>query len=345
MNVAISLSKDNRFILRAAARCFMHVKEPDKALFYLHKTSLSQHDPWLLATEISVGEALQKRSRNIKRGVQLLSGQYFSPRALSELAGAIGTIEFKSGALKASRKLFKQSLVDPTENTAAQAEWISGRIGTEFVIERDKIPALYEANSRHYMKLGDHKKSYEQAVIWFEFQPFSSRPACFGSYVASMCLHDHQKALDIIEMAPPSSFGSITLQNNHAFALASLDRTTEALHVLQQIDLENLPEEDKYTLLATYGTICFRSEKLADGRESYEKAVKEFKKLGLRNKAAAALLYWGREEQRVLNIARSTLLLKEALDISKVVGPSEIKSYAETLLIRVDPVGPSPLNN
>ncbi len=330
MEVALGLAHENRFILRAATRCFLHVGDHEKALYHLRRSQLAKIDPWLLSTEIATGEALQKRSKNIKLAQSILHSQSFSPRSLSELAGTIGTIELREGAKKKSKKLFIQSLIDPNENAAAQAEWVNKDLDFTLPPIAKDIPCRYEADSRILYREKDYEASLEKANQWLLFQPFSSRPALFASYIAAVCLEDYHAAIDIINETKQFSPHNPTLSNNLAFALASLDRVDEAKIALFSVDPETLDPTDKSIFAATYGLINYRSGEREEGKALYETAVNNFKKLKDLQRAALALFFWGREERRLAG--EGDAILKESIELGKSQNLFEIQDRALLLL-------------
>ena len=123
--IALALNSENRFVLRSSSRFFLHIDKPEKALYFLRKSANAKTDPWLIACEISISDSFRIKPQHIKRGKQALESPDLSPFSKSELAGTIGTLEIFNGALKKGKKLFKSALIDPTENTIAQAVWLS----------------------------------------------------------------------------------------------------------------------------------------------------------------------------------------------------------------------------
>ena len=108
ISIALNLSSENRFIIRAAARHSLHMDDPERALFILRQSDVIEHDPWLIASEISISEAFHKRSKHIKFAEQMLFASDISPKNLSELFGTIATLEVKNGALKRAKKLLSR---------------------------------------------------------------------------------------------------------------------------------------------------------------------------------------------------------------------------------------------
>lgn len=52
----------------------------------------------------------------------MVESNALAPRHTSELASAIGTLEFEHGNRKGVRRMFDRAMRDPTENTVAQAD-------------------------------------------------------------------------------------------------------------------------------------------------------------------------------------------------------------------------------
>jgi len=331
MDVAISLSPDNRFILRSATRCYLHANNGEKAHFYLKRSAATAKDPWLLATEISLAEAIHKKSTLVKQARHILESQNFSNKTCSELAGTLGTLEFSSGALRASKKLFHRALLDPTENTIAQTEWMNRTLGIHYEFSLDSIPGVYEAGARILYRGKDYKQSLEYAQQWMDFQPFSSRAASFSSYIASVCLRDHITAIKLIEAAKLSAPHDSTLENNHAFALASLGKIEEAIDVIRKIKVDNLDYMKRNILNATIGMIMYKVGEPIKGHDLYRQAVKYFQNENRKDLASVASLFWGIEESSI-NKEKGAKILNDAISLAKYSNMEEIREIASLIL-------------
>ncbi len=167
VTTALNLAHENRFVLRSIARFFLHIKEPDRALYHLRNAEITWRDPWLLATEISISEAFKLKPKTIREAKSIAASSDSSPRDLTELYGALGTLEANSGETKKAKRMFLSSLEDPNENAFAQAEWIASKIGLN--VDRKfypEIDALFEADARLYLRDGDFKKSFDGGSDW-----------------------------------------------------------------------------------------------------------------------------------------------------------------------------------
>jgi tetratricopeptide (TPR) repeat protein len=330
MSIALSIAGNNRFILRSAARFFLHLDEPDKSLFYLRRSGLSGQDPWIVSAEIAISQGIQESPRLVKKARYMLTNSNLSPWSLNELAAALSTLEARHGSARKSKKLLSQALQEPNENTIAQAEWLASQLDWEIVRPQKEIIAPFEANARYYFRDGDYKQALLCSNEWFRFQPFTSRPAVMASYIASLPLRDYHAAIAIIENAKKSSAESIMLTNNHAFSLASLDKTEEAQNVLSQILPAELTDRERYTILATKGLIEFRKGNIDEGRRMYEKAIAGFKKMGDFHSTAVAAMFRAREEI-LIHSEFATNALKEATTLVKKYQVRELFDYATVL--------------
>jgi len=307
-----SLSKENRFVLRSIARFYLHIEEGEKALRVLRNSSHLKYDPWLIASEISISEALKKNSNFIKQGKNILESEKYSDFDISELAGALGTLEIANGETKKGKKLFKIALIQPNENTLAQAVWLKTKVNLEAEINSKEysIPCEYEADARINYWKGNYDSALLSSKKWFDFQPFSARPASVASYISAVALEDHASAIEIIKDAKNASPNDFLLNNNHVFSLASLDRLAEAKIIFNKINPPTSDLHDKAVYTATKGLLSFREGKSKEGRELYMKAVGIFKDKNDQRAQVVASYFWGLEEKRV-NSKEADIILKK----------------------------------
>ena len=330
MDIAVSLARDNRFVLRSATRCYLHLNSPDKALYHIHKSNLKTVDPWVVSSEIAVSEGTGFRPRLVKLARNLIQDRNFSDWSINELAGSLCTLEVRSGSIRKSKKLLNQALKEPNENTLAQLEWLGRSLREEITRPQKEIVARFEADTWLQLEEGEYQKALAFAKNWYHFQPFSSRSAILASYIASTCLDDNHQAIEIAEEATKSSPDSLMLKNNHAFALASLDRIDEALKITTDLENSLLDESFSYTLAATKGLIQFRKGDLIGGRELYRRSIDGFQKLQDNKSKATAALFLAREETR-LKSRNQQASLEEATKLAKQVGVNALLDIAKAL--------------
>jgi len=330
MEIAVSLGSENRFILRSAARCFLHLDQPEKALFYIRRSLLSHIDPWLVSSEIAIAEGIGTKTKLVKQGQAMIYNQDLSPWSINELAATISTMEARSGSVRKSKKLLVQALQWPNENTMAQAEWLAPGLGKELIRPQKQILAPYEADSRRSFREGDFDEALKQTKDWFRFQPFTSRPAILASYIAAVCCQNDMEAIEIIEKAKTTSPESFLLHNNHAFSLASLGRLEEASEILDRVNKSTLTDIYKNTLAATIGLLEFRKDNFSEGRRLYKTAITGFKNLNEYPSAAIASFFLAREENRI-HSEFGNVALDEAKSLAEKYGVKEIVKYAKKL--------------
>ena len=299
MNTAVSLGRMNRFVVRSAARCFLHLGEPEKSLYYLRRAAASRNDPWLISAEIAVSEGIGRKPKFAATASDMMHDGSFSPWALNELAATLSTLEGKHGNSRKCKRLLSLALREPNENTMAQAEWLSSHMGLEVNPPTRAVAADFEAQARSHFKDGDYLTAFASAEEWYSFQPFTSRPAVLASYIAGVCLDDHPAAIRVLERARQGSPHDFMLLNNLAFSYASLDRLEEANARLSGICDHDLKERDRYILKATCGLVKFRGGSVVEGREYYEQAISGFRRIGDKRALAAAAVFLAREEVRL----------------------------------------------
>src|SRR5690606_5181012 len=123
IEAALRASPANRFVLRSAARFFVHDGEPDRAISAISKSGRSD-DPWIMATQVSLAD-MQRDSRAFRaKDVRSLLNSGLPPAQLVELAIAFATLEISHGAIKPARKLISLFREHLNENAAAQIKWI-----------------------------------------------------------------------------------------------------------------------------------------------------------------------------------------------------------------------------
>ena len=329
VRVALSLNKENRYLLRSASRFFIHKQTPDIALFYLRRSIIGEHDPWVLAAEIAISDFFASTSKRLKLAQKLVGSKSIPKHHLSELASALGTIEIKNGAHKKGKKLFDIALENPTENVVAQASFLHSRnlFGTSQRLQNlNYLTHSYEAETGFKFRSNDFEGALKAAKKWFTYQPFSSRPAVAASYIASVALGEFAEAARIARMGQLASPGEFMLKNNLAFSLASLGKPEEAGKALERINETLLNESQKSVLTATRGVIKFRDGDVAGGRTYYGTAVDSFKKQRDARAEALATFFWAREENKI-GSPQAKRLMSEAQTMLKKNNVTELFSH------------------
>ncbi len=330
IEIALKLDSTNRFVLRSAARFFIHANIAERAYEILRRSERTKHDPWLMAAEVAVASGLDRGSRFAKSGQRMIWDTNYEPLEVTELASAIATLELKSGRQRDARKLFRKALISPTENTVAQVEWASRRISgldEVRVSQFGNVPRIYEAQAWEYYSDGNWNGAINQAWNWLNDQPFSSRPVALGSYLASTVMGDYEEGIRILKRGRIANPEDPMILNNLAFAYASIGRINEAQKAFDLIDLSSVEGVHQVVVTATKGLLAFRSGNVIEGRFLYLNAIENASKYFKRLKIMASI-YYAREEL----LARTTEAEKakrKAFEYSEEVKSKDVRAIVE----------------
>jgi tetratricopeptide (TPR) repeat protein len=300
ITAALSINRQNRFILRSASRFYLHDDQPDRAHYILRTAPNSKDDPWLIAAEIAVASTAGGPSRLVDFGRKMLVKGNHLPFQTTELASALATLELANGKTRSARDLFRLSLIKPTENSLAQAEWALDQVrGLQLDVERyPEVAGKFEAAAWEYFNKGSWELSLANSRAWFSDQAFSSRPAMLASYVSMCIFEDYHQGILILEDSLKANPGNPLLLNNLAFGLAMLGKADAAAESLRRIDMSKLSKFDKAVITATRGLVAYRQHDIDLGRKHYLEALEIAKELEDRKFQAEALFYFAQEEIR-----------------------------------------------
>lgn len=312
MNSAVYLAPDNRYILRSASRLFVHLHEPGRAHDLLKGSTSTQNDPWLLAAEIAVGSVANRSTRFIRAARSMLSQDKYSHFETSELASAVATLEFSGGANRKARQLFRRSIIKPTDNSVAQAEWASRLVGgLDVKLKAKETPFSYEARAGIARYDGDADSVIENCQRWAEDEPFSVRPFELGSYIAVAVIRDFDLGEKFAKSGLFANPDNLALLNNLTVALANKGDMAAADEVFSKIERFEISEQIRPALLATEGLLHFRHKRPEKGQQFYMKAIDEARRLDFKKSRLLALIHLVREEIRI-GSNQSAPLLKDA---------------------------------
>lgn len=273
MRVAVDLAPNHRFTLRSAARLFVHLGDPEYAHRLLVESQTTASDPWLMAAEIAVAAVADASSEFLKDGRQLIKSGEFSPWHLSELAAAVGTVELEHGNHRIGKKLFREALVHPTDNTVGQARWVEHAASIELLDDAVlRTRGAFEARAWQHYYAGLWKDAVEEAECWLADEPYSSRPAALGSCIAGAVLEQYDRAVMIARMGVRANPEDVMLLNNLAFSLINCGELDEAEHVLTPLEAAALDPGQTVVIKATSGLLRFRRSDAGRGRQLYLEA-------------------------------------------------------------------------
>lgn len=329
MECALQISgTTNRYIARSATRMFVHLDDQDRALHLLRKHNNIRRDPWLISSEIAVSGVSGKSSNLVKLGQSLVADRNSNPLDTSELASAIGTLEHTNGKRRAAESYFRASLVCPTENSLAQAQWAQDN-ETKVSIPASAwdIPGSYEAQAMAARTKRKWGEMLQFASAWLRDEPFSLRPAAVGSSIGLTYEHNvigERFASAGLMSAPRNPL----LLNNRAVSRAYLGKLDGAMRDISLALMDPDGRKDPH-LLATIGLLAYRAGHFTFGSECYLTSLSWFSKKKDRASVTLGALHWLREEIRI-----GSPISTEMLDILKkqCVFP-EVSRAPETLAL------------
>ncbi|MGB7587242.1 MAG: hypothetical protein WBM00_00880 [Solirubrobacterales bacterium] len=325
MKVALGLMPNHRYVLRAAARLAVHHGKLEDAHSVIVRAPRTPSDPWLVAAELATAGAAGVRPKLVKRGRRMVKEGDFPPRSTSELASALGTLEFRAGSDRKARRLIEASLEAPNDNAIAQGEWISRSLPSVDV-DLSLLDESAEARAMRHGTAMESEQVLPAAWEWHHDQPFASGPGELGSYHASLAgmYTDGAAIAKAARIANPKEF---LLANNLAFCLLNMGEVEEASEALASIDRDALAEHQLPTYLATYGLLAFRSGNPEVGRTLYQQSIRLDRDPHHRTVAKIMLA----SEELRLHSTHAARLVQEALMAGNEVESDDIKLWLKRL--------------
>jgi len=320
---ALYLDKNNRFIVRSASRFYHHLyDDKDYALKIIKSSDYIKNDPWLISAEIAYSTLLNRHSTMAKLGMEYLKKEVRDYSSITELASAIGTLEANNDKNKEARKYFQQSLVKPNDNSIAQYLWMFKKInGTEIDVANFHIPFAYEAAAQSFYNKNDYLQAYQNAIKWYEDEPYSTRPIRLASYLACTFLDDYKdEGISFLRRGIKMNSDDIALNNNLVYYLIQNNQTDEAVKIFQKKLRKYLQgtldskDNNIISLIATAGLIFYRQKELEYGRILYKQAINLAKKKESKYLIALATVNYIREEFRVTEREESLATLLNQLN-------------------------------
>jgi tetratricopeptide (TPR) repeat protein len=314
--IAINLNNSNRYVVRSVARFFLHIGDIEFAHKILTDSPRIKIDVGLISAEIAFSELMGKKSKFIDQGVGLKDDKNISIMEKNELLAQIATLEYLHGKNSKGRKLVEECLISPNENSLAQFAFLEKKNIIDPIYAINSVIFQYEALARNYFADAEFQKSFENAKAWYDFQPFSNRPATLAVYIASAVLDNYREAIDIAETALKITPSSFLLKNNLAYAYAKNDQITEAVRVLKRINKSEIDDYDKAVLNATTGFIAFKLGNANSAKIGYNEAIKYFRLIKDDISLARALYNYSNVLESI-NKVDSINILREVAELSQ----------------------------
>ena len=300
LHIALNLAPNNRTIVRAVARLYIHTGDLDKARYYLDNCDLVNVDPWVLASEIALLNQMKKSSRLIKRGREMLLNQSYSPLALSELASELSTMDFASGNSKQGKRKLQIVQNHLHENAYAQLIWVSKNVYnlSPLIAEVPSPSCNFEAIAKSNYFMGKWDKAFQYAGKWLEYQPFSRKPALLGSYIAADLIGDIKKAYDAIYCGLKSNPNDSAIVNNYIYISILMNDFSTAQSYMKKASAQFDISAD-VLLTATNGLLLYRTGHPEAGLAKYKEAIAIANRQNNDVLQCKAVIYLAREEKRI----------------------------------------------
>jgi hypothetical protein len=294
VRAAVALAPKSRFVVRSAARYFLHVGEHDQAHSTLLRSPLLATYPWVQASEIAVATVRGKTSMNLKTAQRVVAAEHAVGTQYSELFSAVATVEFVEGSNKKAKQLFQKALAHPNDNSLAQIEWAASKL--KLVVDESALrtPFSFEANSNNSYRRLLMPQAIDFAKQWSTDEPFASRPfetLCYLYSLEERYEEALQAAQDAIRVDDSWNFPS---QLNLMFTrVQNGDLDTGYADLLR---LAKHPEAKAHAahLLANAGALAYATGERALGREFYERAIRAARAKGEPHTEALARAFYAR---------------------------------------------------
>jgi tetratricopeptide (TPR) repeat protein len=294
VRIAVALAPQSRFVIRAAARYFLHIGEHDRAHEILRRSPILRSDPWVQASEIAVATVRGKNSDLLRSALRTLKGQVQIGVDQSELASAVGTVELNEGSSKSARTLFQQSLSSPNDNSLVQAEWAATRLKLAIDSTALSLPLSFEANSNNAYRRLLIPDAIKHAKNWSEDEPYASRP--LGALCYLYCLDgrfvEAEAAVESAIRAEGKPSTSSLL--NKIFVRTELGKLDGAEAELLQVASRPDAKDHAVHILANAGAIAYSNGASENGRDFYLRAIKVARSRGSVSEEALARAYFAR---------------------------------------------------
>ncbi len=338
MNYAVYLAPQSRYIARCAARFYVHINDFDRAKRILLDSGRVNIDPWVMSAEIAVESLMGRSSRYIKTGRKLVMSGNVSPFSSSELCFAICNEDRESGARKDARIMYEKGIVDPNDNSLAQAIFFA-KEDTNINLDIssfNRVVHKHEAEMRKAIRLGDYQEAFIYSLKWMQDYRFEHRPIEFAFGLSCDYLKNYDYAIDIVERFLEFNPTDLAAINNKLYALGLSDKVEEAEIYINQVDIRRYLKDNisnGICLIATYGLLQYRKGNIEEGRELYNKAIEAAKKQNYKNLADKARLNMIREEVHCVDEYDPAILTEmESLNTGDLIETEQLKADIRTEL-------------
>jgi len=328
---AVAMAPASRFIVRSAARYFLHVGDPERAHSILRRSPLFAGDPWIQASEIAVESVRNRTSAIAKKSLRSLLDKRQIATDQTELASAIATIEHYSGSKKNAKRLFNLALSSPNDNSLAQAESLANLL--RLVVDQAALstPLSFEANSHNAYRHLQMEDALASAKRWELDEPFASRPVEFMTFLYSLLGRYQESATAAERGIELDGNKSLSPRLNILFANIKCGQIAGSVHDLQQIARLPGAKDHATHILANAGALAYATHDFDLARDFYRRAVSAAKVRGERETASRAHAFFARSAAESHDPQLDSIL-KDAIELVEQV-PSPAATYVLQQLV------------
>ncbi len=318
---------ENRFVLRAAARMYLHFNDPQRALYLLRRSSLVHVDPWVLAAEVAIATDLEIEPPHLSLARKMLRSDSLPPFHLSELAAGVGSFDFLVGNhARQGRRAIRLSLREPTENALAQARFLAER---RFIDPEELVPSINSQppHSNEFAGFYNYQvEKFEESLLsfraWLRDEPFSSRPTGYIAFLSHTLTGDAREATIVTQHGLRVNPDNFTLKNNLVYYLLQSGKTAQARQEFEKIDTSMTNkdnsvdsgkedvESNKIILKATHGLLQFKEGESLYGEQLYQDAILNAAQSGRLALQTMALIHLAEQQFLVGNLEAEKTLSK-----------------------------------
>lgn len=296
MEKALFLAGQNRYVLRSAARYYLHVGDVERSHDLIRKSDLVKFDTWVAASEIAIATLRERQSRFTKHWIDVIRKDGGRRTGITELATAIGTVEWMHGSRKGAKDFLNRGLIEANDNSLAQIQWISQQDTTVRLelVDSSVTVGFSETLAKEAFTAERFDESLSHALDWHRSLPFAERPIFMGTHIASVFTKEYDKSIQLAKEGLRSNPKSAAMWNNLAYAAALANNLEEADRAIAmgRVLMDTL--RDKACIEATSGLVAFRRGDTETGRLAYERAMSiatEEKEEGLKELARVNMLW------------------------------------------------------
>jgi len=239
----------------------------------------------LLSADVAYSQVMNRFSKMNKVGEMYVKDHAQEIFSITELTSALGTLEVKNGHVKEAKKYFRQSLLNPTDNSLAQVSWMAENLnGFDVDTLKYQVPLAFEAKAIYYYENGSFGDAYEQALKWQADEPFSARPIKAAAYISGFFYKNYKASVELTRKGLQIHPSDVVLANNLVYYLAQDGQIDEAIVLFEKSLRKVIQNPDQYSSSeqlycnATAGLILFKQNQIELGKHYYTKAIEISKK-------------------------------------------------------------------